>query len=101
MGVYLDGDRICHLDWSIETSRQFIRREYFFENAIPKLAVETIHAKLDADAERLAEPRLLSVERYRVDVECLTKRQKELMDHIRFLIKDFQKNRKKFRCVAN
>lgn len=99
MGVYLRGDQIRHLDWTIETSRKFIRRQYYFDGPSPRLVVETIHAKLDEQAERLVNPRLLSIEHYRLDATQPTAYQKELLEHARFLIGDFQKNKKDFRLV--
>jgi len=99
MGVYLRGEQVCHLDWTIETSRKFIRRQYYFDGNSPLLVVETIHAKFDAQAEPLSKPRLLSTKHYRLDATLPTMYQKELLDHAKFLMEDFQKNRKDFTRV--
>ena len=85
-----------HLDWTIETSAQLVRRQYYFDGISPRLVVETIHAKLDTQAERLATPRLLSTERYRLDAPQPTAHEKELLDHAKFLMDDFKKHRKEF-----
>ena len=97
--VFLSGGRVRHLDWTIETSTQFIRRQYYFDGASPRLVVETIHARLDAHAEPLAKPRLLSTEHYRLDAPRPAARQQELIDHATFLIDDFKKHRKDFSQV--
>jgi hypothetical protein len=96
LSVYLSGQQVRHLDWTIETSTQFIRRQYYFDGAIPRLVVETIHAKFGSQAEPLSKPRLLSTEPYRLDAPQPNTRQKELRDHAKFLIDDFNKRRKDF-----
>jgi hypothetical protein len=99
MSVYINGDRIRHLDWTIETSSQFIRRQYYFEGASPRLVVETIHAKFDVHGEPLEAPHLLSTEHYRLDQSQPTAQQKEFRDHARFLVNDFSNHRKDFSRV--
>jgi hypothetical protein len=96
LSVYLRGQQVRHLDWSVETSTQFIRRQYFFDGAIPGLVVETIHARLDSHAEPLNKPHLLSTERYQLNAPQASTREKELRDHAKFLIDDFNKHRKEF-----
>ena len=96
LAVYLSGDTVRHLDWTIETSTRFIRRQYYFDGTSPRLVVETIHAKLDSHAEQLAKPRLLSTEQYRLDAPQPNAHQKELLDHAKFLMDDFKKHRKDF-----
>ena len=96
LSVYLSGEQVRHLDWTIETSTRFIRRQYYFDGTSPRLVVETIHAKFDAHAEPLTTPRLLSTERYRLDATPSTTYQKELLDHAKFLMDDFKKHRKEF-----
>ena len=99
--VYLRGDQICHLDWTIETSSQFIRRQYFFEGAFPRLVVETIHAKFDEHGEPLREPRYVSAKHYRLGPSETTARQKEFRDHVQLLMNDFRNNRQHFsRCLT-
>jgi hypothetical protein len=96
LSVYLSGQEVRHLDWTIETSTRFIRRQYYFDATAPRLAVETVHAKLESRAEPLSAPRLLSTERYRLDAPQPSTGQKELRDHAKFLIDDFNKHRKEF-----
>ncbi len=96
LSVYLSGERVRHLDWTIETSTHFIRRQYYFDGISPRLVVETIHAKIDAHAEPLAKPRFLSTERCRLDAAQPTKKQTELFNHAKFLMDDFSKHRKDF-----
>jgi hypothetical protein len=94
--VYLSDEQVRHLDWTLETSTRFIRRQYYFDGTTPRLVIETTHAKLDLHAEPLAKPRLLSTERLRLDASQLSARQKELLDHAKFLMDDFKKHRKDF-----
>ena len=101
LSVYLSGEQVRHLDWTIETSTRLIRRQYYFDGTSPRLVVETIHAKLDANAEPLAKPRLLSTEHYRLDAPQPTKHQKELLEHAKFLMDDFKKHRKEFSRATN
>jgi hypothetical protein len=54
LAVFLRGEQVRHLDWSIEMSSRFIRREYYFDSASPRLVIETVHAKFDAQGDLLA-----------------------------------------------
>ena len=99
LAVFLRGEQVRHLDWSIEMSSRFIRREYYFDSASPRLVIETAHAKFDAQGELLAKPRLLSTEQYQLDGIQPNAHQKELLDHAVFLMDDFKKNRKEFTLV--
>ncbi len=94
--VYLRGNLVRHLDWTVEMSTRWIRREYYFDGSSPRLVVETIHAKYDAYGEPLATPRLLSIEHYRPDAPQPDAHQKELLDHAQFLIDDFKRHREEF-----
>jgi len=94
--VFLNGDRVCRLDWAIETSHKLIRRQYYFDANSPRLVVETIHAKLDAHGELLTNPLLLSTLEYRLDMSPPNARQAELLKHARFLMEDFKKHRTAF-----
>jgi hypothetical protein len=96
MTVYLRGDSVQHLDWTIEMSTKYIRQQYYFRGSAPVLVVETIQAKFDAQANRLEEPRLLSVTRYRLDDAGHGKRRKELLEHADFLLRDFHEHRAEF-----
>src|SRR5918992_2391199 len=62
MLVYLSGDKVRHLDWSVETSTRFIRRQFYFADSFPALVVETIHAKFNQRGEPLPDPRFVSAE---------------------------------------
>src|SRR5437868_14079985 len=64
VGVYLRDDQIQHLDWTLEMSTKFVRQQFYFRDSQPVFVVETIHAKLDDQANRLKTPKLLSVTRY-------------------------------------
>jgi hypothetical protein len=101
LAVFLSGEQVRHLDWTIEMSTRFIRRQYYFDGTSPRLVVETIHAKFAAQAELLAKPRLLSTEHYRLDAPQPNAHQKELLDHAKFLMDDFKKHRKEFTRVNN
>jgi hypothetical protein len=101
LSVYLRGEQVRHLDWTIETSTRLIRRQYYFDGTSPRLVVETIHARLDAHGDPLANPRLLSTARYPLDGAPSTKPQKEFLDHARFLVDDFKKHRKDFSRATN
>src|SRR5258708_7415880 len=67
MTVYLRGDQVHGLEWTVEMSTKYVREQYYFRGSIPVLVVETIHAKLDSEANRLENPKLLSITRYRLD----------------------------------
>jgi hypothetical protein len=93
MAVYLRGDEIQCLDWTVEMSTKFIREQYYFRGSVPVLVIETIHAKLDAEANQLKKPKLLSVMRYRLDDAGHTKRRKGFLEHAEFLIREFHDHR--------
>jgi hypothetical protein len=97
MGVYLHGDQIQQLDWTVETSTKFVRQQFYFRDSHPVLVVETIHAKLDDQANRLKTPKLLSVTRYSLTAARLAKRGKEFLEHAQFLIQYFREHRSGFR----
>jgi hypothetical protein len=96
LAVYLRGDVVWHLDWTMETSTQLIRRQYYFDGGSPRLVIETIKATLDSNAERLEKPRLVSTNRYRLDSPQSNARQTELLHHAKFLVEDFKKHRSEF-----
>jgi hypothetical protein len=95
--VYLRGDRIQHLDWTLEMSTKFVRQQFYFHGSQPVLVVETIHAKLDDQANPLKTPKLLSVTRYALGGAKPGKRGKELLEHAEFLIHYFREHRSDFR----
>jgi hypothetical protein len=99
LSVYLRGGQVRRLDWTIETSTRLIRRQYSFAGPSPHLAIETISARLDANAEPLAQPRLLSTKPYHLDAARPTPKQSEFLDHAKFLITDFNEHRKEFSRV--
>jgi hypothetical protein len=96
MTIYLRGDHVGHLDWTIEMSRRYVRRQYYFRGSTPVLVVETVHAKLDAQANPLEEPRLLSVTRYRLGDAGHNSRRKDFLEHVEFLLRDFREHRAEF-----
>lgn len=96
MRVYLRGARAVALDWTVEMSTKYVRQQYYFRDSLPVLVVETIHAKLDAEANVLSKPRLLSVTRYRLDYGNATMRSKEFLEHVEFLLRDFHEHRAEF-----
>ncbi len=98
--VWLRGEEIHRLDWTIETSRQFIRREYRLEAGRPRSVVETIHQKLDAEGGHLASPRLLSRRRYALAISDPGVHARELQEHAAFLVGDFQTGRRDFTSSA-
>ena len=97
VGVYLRGDQIQHLDWKLEMSTKFVRQQFYLRDSQPVLVVETIHAKLDDQANPLKNPKLLSVTRYSLDGAKPGKRGKELLEHGEFLIHYFRERRSDFR----
>ena len=101
LSVYLNGQELRLVGWCVETSRQLIYRDYYFDGSTPSLVTETTYALLDANAERLEKPRLLSTKRYRLDTPQAGTEQKEFLEHAKFLIDDYNKNRKSFSRVAN
>ena len=96
MGVYLHGDQIQQLDWTLEMSTKFVRQQFYFHDSQPVLVVETIHAKLDDQANALKNPRLLSVTRYALGAAKPEKRGTELLVHAEFLIHYFRAHRSDF-----
>jgi hypothetical protein len=100
VAVYLRGDQIQHLDWTLEISTKFVRQQFYFRDSKPVLVVETIHAKLDAQANLLKNPKLLSVVRYPLDGARPGKRGKELLEHAEFLIHYFREHRSDFRLAV-
>ena len=96
MDVYLRGDTVRKLNWSVEKSTQWLREEYFFRDARPVLVIETIERKYDSHAEPLPEPELVSRTRYRLDQAASSSRVKEFREHVDFLLRDFQKRRSGF-----
>src|ERR1044071_9497899 len=96
LGVYLRGDQIQQLDWTVEMSTKFVRQQLYFRDSQPVLVVETIHAKLDDQANRLKTPKLLSVTRYSLTPVRLGKREKEFLEHAEFLIHYFREHRSGF-----
>lgn len=98
--LYLRGDQIQHLDWTLEMSTKFVRQRFYFRDSQPVLVVETIHAKLDDQANPLKTPKLLSVTRYSSGGVKRGKRGKELLEHAEFLIHYFRERRSDFSpCV--
>ena len=97
VGVYLRGDQIQQLDWTLEMSTKFVRQQFYFRDSQPVLVVETIHAKLDDQANPLKSPKLLSVTRYSLGTAKPKKRAKELVEHADFLIHYFREHRSEFR----
>ncbi|MEO6053555.1 MAG: hypothetical protein ABIP97_06045 [Chthoniobacterales bacterium] len=87
------------MDWTIETSREFIRRQYSFNKGKPSSVIETIYWKLDSHGDYYAKPHLQSVKKYRLNVSNPTSKQADLLKHAQFLIHDFQKNRKEFKAI--
>jgi hypothetical protein len=96
LGVYLHGDQIQQLDWTLEMSTKFVRQQFYFRDSQPVLVVETIHAKLDDQANPLKNPKLLSVTRYSLGGAKREKRGKELLEHAEFLIHYFREHRSDF-----
>jgi hypothetical protein len=96
VGVYLRGDQIQQLDWTLEMSIKFVRQQFYFRDSQPVLVVETIHAKLDDQANPLKNPKLLSVTRYSLGAAKPEKRGKELLEHAEFLIHYFREHRSAF-----
>ncbi len=101
MAVYLSGDSIRHLDWTMETSTRLMRRQYYFDGAAPCLVVETIHEKFDARAEPLTEPRLVSTRSCRLDASSPPACRREFLDHAEFLMNEFRSHRKEFARAGN
>ena len=97
--VYLEGEHVRHLDWTIEMSTQFIRRQYFFSGSVPELVIETVHAKLGPEAEPLPAPRLISVTRYPLDGSSEAAREKEFRAQAEFVLSDFRQHRTEFMSV--
>ena len=97
LGVYLRGDQIQHLDWTLEMSTKFVRQQFYFRDSQPVLVVETIPAKLDDQANPLKNPKLLSVTRHTLGGAKPGKRGRELLEHADFLIHYFREHRSDFR----
>jgi hypothetical protein len=96
MAVYLRGDQVQALDWTVEMSTKYIREQYYFRGSVPALVVETIQAKLDSEANRLEKPKLLSITRYRLEDAGQSKRRKEFLKHVEVLLRDFHERRVDF-----
>ena len=96
VNVYLRGDQIQHLDWTLEMSTKFVRQQFYFRDSRPVLVVETIHAKLDDQANPLKNPKLLSVTRSSLSGAKPDKRGRELLEHAAFLIHYFREHRSDF-----
>ena len=97
--VYLEGTKVRHLDWTVEMSNRFVRREYYYEGRALKLVVETIHSKYDAHGDAYPKPHFLSARRYFLDSAKPNERHKEFLEHADFLIRDFQMHRKDFNKI--
>lgn len=95
--VSLRGEQVVHLDWTIETSRNFIRREYEFASGIARRVVETEFAKHDDQGEYSpANPRLVFKRRIDLTGAHPGKHAQELIEHAQFLVRDFQQRRSEF-----
>jgi hypothetical protein len=100
MDVYIRGDEVRKLDWWVEMSNKWVREEYFFRRAQPVLVIETVEKKYDSHGEVLAKPQLVSRTRHRLDGAGDDARRKEFLEHAKFLLQNFQKNRSAFTpCV--
>src|SRR5688572_29008402 len=62
--VYLAGNDVRKLAYSVETSQRVIHRNYYLRARQPLVVVETSHFLLDQQGKRLPAPRLEAVNRY-------------------------------------
>ena len=98
--VYLEGQQVRHLYWSIAMSTQLVRRQYFFSGSSPALIIEKIQAKLGPDAEPLVTPQFMSVRHYPIGSASDRGREKEFRDHAAFLLRDFGEHRSGFTPIT-
>ena len=89
MDVYLRGDELCHLDWSVEMSNKWVREEYFFLGARPVLVIETVEKKHDSHGEPLPKPQLVSRTRHDLLKGPQSADTKKFLEHAEFLLRDF------------
>ncbi len=95
--VTLRGEQVLHLDWTIETSRKFIRREYDFEGGTARRVVETEFAKHEDQGEYSpANPRLVFKRRIDLTGAHPGKHAQELIEHAQYLVQEFQQRRSEF-----
>jgi hypothetical protein len=95
--VYLEGEQVRHLDWSMATSSQLIRRQYFFRGSLPIMVIETIHGKRGPDAELLTVPRFISISQYPMNSASPSPPEKEFREHAELLLRDFHEHRDEFK----
>ena len=91
LGVYLDGDRIQKLDYSVETSQKFIVDVYSFRNGQPTVVEEKIYRLLDTEGNHTTHPTFESKHRY-VLVGRNTTKIAQLLDHADYLVKYFHEH---------
>jgi hypothetical protein len=85
LGVYLNGSRIKKLDYSIETSRQLILREYYFAGSDLALVTETVYWLLDKNRYHAERPKLESKHHFSI-TDTPAPKKRELLDHADYLI---------------
>ena len=103
MTVFLDGNRIQKISYSIETSRRTIDRDYYFHDEQPVLVVETSHYLLDDQANHLAVPRFEYRRSYRLDKpgEVPADKESAYENHVTNLLRYFARHRKEFNPVSS
>jgi hypothetical protein len=96
----MSGKEIRKLEWDVESSQRFIRREFYFSRGKAQLVIETSHWKLDESGERLSQPRHEYTRRYWLDDRGAgrnrVKIRRELREHSNDLLKDFRSRKAEF-----
>ena len=96
MDVYLKGSEIVCLDYFGGTTDTEIRQQFFFEKAVPVLAVEKVSDLRDKKGNLRNDPLVRSVQRYDLTSATLDAKGRELHDHCEKLIKYYRAHRKDF-----
>lgn len=96
MDVFLKGSEIVCLDYFGGTTNTQIRQKFFFEKAVPVLAVETVSDLRDQKGDLRQDPLVKSVQRYDLTSAAPDAKGRELHDHCEKLIKYYHAHRKDF-----
>jgi len=94
------GGEIRKMEWEVETSRRFVRRDFYFSRGKGQLVIETSYWLLDASAEHLKKPKFEYSRRYWLNDRSAgkqgTQTRREMQEHAQELAKDFAPNKAKF-----
>ena len=97
LGVYLDGDRIQKLEYTVETSQKLIVDAYSFRHGQPAVVVEEIYRLLDKEGNHVTQPTLESKHRY-VLTYGKTPKAAQLLNHADYLTRYFHEHSGEFKA---